>query len=65
MKSKPYPSWIWSKDEKSKSSNLNDEDFLILKSKTGFKEDEIHFLLKYYKEECEEEIKYFKNLEKK
>jgi len=65
MKSKSYPSWIWSKDEKSKSSNLNDEDFLILKSKTEFKEDEILFLLKYYKEECGEEIKYFKNLDKK
>jgi len=65
MKSKPYPSWIWSKNDKSKNSINFNEDFEILQKSLELKSEEILFLMNNYAEECKEEIQYLKNLNKK
>lgn len=65
MKDKPYPNWFWSKDNKSKQSDILEIEMELLRTKTGLKSEEIQFLMKNYPNECQEEIKYFKNLEKK
>ena len=65
MKDKPYPNWFWSKSEKWSKTSLDDKDFKFLMKKMNLnKEDDLVYLMNYYSEIIEEELKYYKKKEK-
>jgi hypothetical protein len=64
MKNKPYPKWFWTKPEKQTDASISESDFGLLREKWGITNEEVNFLYKFHREELEEEIEYFKKLNK-
>ena len=63
MQGKPYPSWLWSKSE-AKSQECPEKDMNMLVTKLKLRREDIEYLLRKYPELMQEELKYYKPLEK-
>lgn len=64
MKTQPYPSWFWSKSEKSEKEKVTNKEFLILKKRFNLKDDDIKYLIDKYFDIIKEELDFIKKLEK-
>jgi hypothetical protein len=64
MKNEPYPKTFWSKSEKEKSL-YTDKEVVTLMTKLDIKREDLDILLEYYPDFIKEELKYYKDLEKK
>lgn len=60
----PYPNWFWSKGNKGDKSEISNKDFKLLKGKLKIKEFDLEYLVKNHRDFVEEELKYYKSLEK-
>jgi len=56
--------WFWSKTSKNKPNNLTPKDNNYLLEKLRIDQDDLNFLLTYFKDEVKEEMKYFNKLDK-
>lgn len=65
MCDKPYPSWLWTKTEKIQKSDLAQGDYILLLRRLGVKDLDLDYLIEHQPDFIKEELKYFKNLEKK
>lgn len=65
MYDKPYPSWLWTKTEKIQKSDLAQGDYILLLRRLGVKDLDLDYLIEHQPDFIKEELKYFKNLEKK
>lgn len=63
MLKKPYPKWFWSKSEKPKSV-FSDKDIKLLVRKLNIKVLDVEYLIENHFEFVEEELKYYKEVEK-
>lgn len=63
MLKKPYPEWFWSKSEKPKSV-ISDKDIKLLVRKLNIKVLDVEYLIENHFEFVEEELKYYKEVEK-
>jgi len=63
MLNKSYPNWFWSKSEKKKPI-LPPKDIKLLLRKLKIKDIDLYYLLDNHFEFIEEELKYYKSLEK-
>lgn len=63
MLKKPYPKWFWSKSEKPKSV-ISDKDIKLLVRKLNIKVLDVEYLIENHFEFVEEELKYYKEVEK-
>lgn len=63
MLNKPYPRWFWSKSEKQKPV-IPDKDFKLLIRKLNLKDLDVEYLIENHFDFINEELKYFKELEK-
>ena len=61
---KPYPKWFWSKGVTPNDSIISQNDYIFLKKRLELKDQELDFLIKNHFDEVNEELKYFKNLDK-
>ena len=65
MKDKPYPKWIWSKsDKKADKNSITDKQKLQLLERFNIKFEDLEFLINFYPDEVNEEIKYIEANEK-
>lgn len=65
MKGKGYPSWFWSKETPSKvKTKFSESDIQLLITKLKLKKGDIEYLIENFGELIEEEIKYYKKIEK-
>ena len=65
MTNKPYPKWFWSKGEKSEKSEVSEKDYKLLLQKMGVKDSDLDYLIKNHFNFIKEELKYYKELEKR
>lgn len=65
MLDKPYPKWFWSKTEKSENSEISEKDYKLLLSSLRVKDSDLDFLVKNHFDFIKEELKYYKDLQKK
>jgi hypothetical protein len=63
MLNKSYPNWFWSKSEKEKPI-LPPKDIKLLLRKLKIKDIDLYYLIDNHLEFIEEELKYYKSLEK-
>lgn len=63
MVKKPYPVWFWSKSKKEKPI-IPDKDFRLLMRKLNLKDLDVEYLIDNHFDFINEELKYFKELEK-
>ena len=64
MLAQPYPSWLWTKTEKTQKSDLVQKDYILLLRRLGVKDLDLDYLIEFHPDFIKEELKYFKNLEK-
>ena len=64
MKDKPYPSWFWSKSEKTTKSEITDKDYKLLLLKLKIKDCDLDYLIENSPDFIKEELDYYKKLEK-
>ncbi len=65
MLDKPYPKWFWSKAEKSEKPDIVEKDYKLLLQKLNIKDTDLDFLIKNHFGFIKDELKYFKDLEKR
>lgn len=63
MLNQPYPKWFWSKGEKSEKI-IPEKDYNLLLIKLRIKKEDLDYLISSHFEFVQEELKYFKALEK-
>lgn len=64
MRTQSYPSWFWSKSDKSEKEKVTNKEFLILKRKFNLKDDDIKYLVDNYFDIIKDELDFIKKLEK-
>ncbi len=65
MLDKPYPKWFWSKAEKSEKPDIVEKDYKLLLQKLNIKDTDLDFLIKNHFGFIKDELKYYKELEKR
>ncbi len=65
MLDKPYPKWFWSKAEKSEKPDIVEKDYKLLLQKLNIKDTDLDFLIKNHFGFIKDELKYYKDLEKR
>lgn len=63
MKSHPYPKWIWSKSESEKRA-ISQSDYKLLIEKLCVKDLDLDYLIEFHIDFINEELKFYKKLEK-
>jgi hypothetical protein len=63
MKTEPYPDWFWSKSTKDKKE-YTDKEYNLLMKMLEIKKSDLDFLVKYKNDFVQEELNYFKKIEK-
>lgn len=63
FKTSPYPSWIWSKAEKEKPT-ISETDYKLLLKRLRIKDIDLDYLIENHLDFINEELKYYKKLEK-
>lgn len=65
MKDKPYPTWFWSKGEKSdKKSEISESDFNLLLVYLKLKREDIEYLIQNFPDLLKSELKNIKDFQK-
>lgn len=64
MMDKPYPKWFWSKSTSIEKVKISNKDFELLLKRLLIKESDLDYLIDNYPEFVEDELKYWKSLEK-
>lgn len=65
MKTEPYPKWFWSKSPKIDRYDIDEKDFKLLMVKLNLnKEEDLVYLLNIYPDIINEELLYYKKIEK-
>lgn len=65
MKGKPYPTWFWSKGEKTdKKSEITETEFKSLLVYLKLKREDIEYLVKNFPDFIKSELKHIKDFEK-
>lgn len=64
MLDKPYPKWFWSKSTATEKSKISNKDFELLQKRLSLKEFDLNYLIDNHFEFIQEELKYWKSLEK-
>jgi hypothetical protein len=64
MLKKPYPSWFWSKAEKSEKSDISEKEIKSLISLFKVKHEDIIYLIDKHPDFIKEELTWIKKLEK-
>jgi hypothetical protein len=64
MLDKSYPKWFWSKSPSVEKANISEKDFNLLLTKLKIKDLDLIYLIDKHYEFIEDELKYFKELEK-
>jgi hypothetical protein len=64
MLRKPYPSWFWSKSEKSGKSDISEKDYKLILQKLKIKNLDLDYLIDNHLDFVKEELKYYKQIEK-
>lgn len=64
MMDKPYPKWFWSKSPSIEKVKISNKDFELLLKRLLIKESDLDYLIDNYPEFVEDELKYWKSLEK-
>jgi hypothetical protein len=62
MKNQPYPSWFWSKSEKSDKPVLAPKDYKMLLVSLKVKSDDLDYLIEKHYEFIKEELSYLKKV---
>ncbi len=65
MLSQPYPKWFWSKSEKNEKSDISEKDFNLLLIKLRIKKEDLEYLIDKHPSFLKEELKFFKDIEKR
>ena len=65
LKNKPYPNWFWSKGEKSDKQEISEKDYKLLQRKLNIKNIDLDYLIEKHLEYIKDELKYFKEIEKR
>ncbi len=61
MYDKPYPKWFWSKSKKTEDK-FSDKEFVLLMDKLNLnKKEDLEYLINYFSEIIEDELKFYKN----
>lgn len=63
MRSQPYPKWIWSKSESEKRI-ISQSDYKLLIEKLCVKDLDLDYLIEFHLDFINEELKFYKKLEK-
>jgi hypothetical protein len=63
LKESPYPSWIWSKSEKV-TQHISEQDSMLLLKHLQIKDSDLDYLIQNHQDFINEELKYYKKLEK-
>lgn len=64
-KTKPYPSWFWSKSKIEKDdSTFKESDFKLLKQKYNITDNDLKMLINYFPTEVKEDLNWYKKMEK-
>ncbi len=64
MLKKPYPSWFWSKSEKSEKSDISEKEIKSLISLFKVKPEDIKYLINKHPDFIKEELTWIKKMEK-
>lgn len=64
FKGKPYPNWLWIKNETKEKSEISEKDYKLLLEKLKIKDLDLNYLIDNHLEFVKEELKYYKSLQK-
>lgn len=64
MKDKPYPSWFWSKSEKSEKSEIPEKYYKLLLERLKVKDIDLDYLIEHHLDFIKDELGYYKKFDK-